>query len=150
MRWWPVRKRDEDLARELRSDLELEEEQQRSRGLSREDAHYAALRAFGNSTLIREQTHEACESYINRRASRSIVASRMLRRGFSTSSERVEMPSNPIYVSTATEVQAKSAFHVNDVASQKRTEEKSEVGVRMRENVPPCGSERDENHNSHP
>ena len=59
MRWWPVRKRDEDLALELRSDLELEEEEQRSRGLSRKDAHYAALRAFGNSTLIREQTHEA-------------------------------------------------------------------------------------------
>ena len=49
-------KRDEDLERELQSDLELEEEEQREGGLSKEDAHYAALRAFGNPTLIREQT----------------------------------------------------------------------------------------------
>ena len=32
------------------------------------------------------------------------VASRMLRRGFVASSERVEIPSNPMYVSTASEV----------------------------------------------
>ncbi len=54
MRWWPFRNRDADLERELRSDLELEEEEQRERGLSPEEAHYAALRAFGNPTLIRE------------------------------------------------------------------------------------------------
>jgi len=59
MQWWPVRRRNEDLARELRSDLELEEEEQRSRGLSPEEAHYAARRALGNQALIREQTHEA-------------------------------------------------------------------------------------------
>ena len=35
MRWWQIRKRDADLERELRSDLELEEEEQRERGLSR-------------------------------------------------------------------------------------------------------------------
>ena len=29
MRWWQIRKRDADLERELRSDLELEEEEQR-------------------------------------------------------------------------------------------------------------------------
>ena len=28
MRWWPRKNRDEDLARELQSDLELEEEEQ--------------------------------------------------------------------------------------------------------------------------
>ena len=50
------RKRDADLERELQSDLELEEEEQRERGLSAEEAHYAARRAFGNTTLIREQT----------------------------------------------------------------------------------------------
>ena len=33
------------------------EEEQRDRGLSSEEARYAALRAFGNPTLIREQTH---------------------------------------------------------------------------------------------
>ena len=60
MRWWPnwkgTAKQDADLERELLSDLELEEEEQRERGLSAEEAHYAARRAFGNTTLIREQT----------------------------------------------------------------------------------------------
>src|SRR6202453_1302439 len=56
MKWWPITKR-RDLERELRSDLALEEEEQQERGLSSEEARYAALRAFGNPTLIREQTH---------------------------------------------------------------------------------------------
>jgi predicted permease len=54
--WWQGKKRDADLERELRSDLELEEEEQRDAGISEEEARYAALRAFGNPTLIREQT----------------------------------------------------------------------------------------------
>jgi predicted permease len=58
MRWWQIRKRDADLERELRADLELEEEEQREKGASPEEAHYAARRAFGNATLIRERTHE--------------------------------------------------------------------------------------------
>ena len=57
--WWQIRKRDADLERELRSDLELEEEEQRERGLSPEEVRYAARRAFGNATFIKEQTHEA-------------------------------------------------------------------------------------------
>src|SRR5580658_4660242 len=60
MRWWPnwkgTAKRDADLERELLSDLELEEEEQRERGLSAEEARSAARCAFGNTTLIREQT----------------------------------------------------------------------------------------------
>src|SRR5215470_7924265 len=56
MRWWQIKGRDEDLERELQSDLELEEEEQRERGLSGEEARYAARRALGNTTLIREQT----------------------------------------------------------------------------------------------
>src|SRR5271155_5593892 len=57
MRWWRISKRNADLERELQSDLALEEEEQRERGLSSEEARYAALRTFGNPTLIREQTH---------------------------------------------------------------------------------------------
>jgi len=59
MRWWQIRKRDADLERELRSDLELEEEEQRERGVSPDEARYAARRALGNTTVIREQIHEA-------------------------------------------------------------------------------------------
>lgn len=59
MRWWPIGKRDEDLERELQSDLELEEEEQREQGLSAEEARFAAHRAFGSVALIRDQTHEA-------------------------------------------------------------------------------------------
>lgn len=57
MRWWRITKRNGDLERELQSDLALEEQEQRERGLSSEEARYAALRAFGNPALIREQTH---------------------------------------------------------------------------------------------
>ena len=59
MHWWQIKKRNADLERELQSDLELEEEEQRDRGLPPEEARYAARRAFGNPTIIREQTHEA-------------------------------------------------------------------------------------------
>ena len=59
MKRWHFTKRNADLERELRSDLELEEEEQRERGLQPEEARYAARRAFGNTTLIKEQTHEA-------------------------------------------------------------------------------------------
>ncbi len=58
MKWWQLKKRDADLERELRSDLELEEEEQRENGVPSDEALYAARRAFGNTTLIREQTHE--------------------------------------------------------------------------------------------
>jgi putative ABC transport system permease protein len=55
--WWQLRNRNADLERELRADLELEEEEQRERGVSSEEARYAARRALGNTTLIREQVH---------------------------------------------------------------------------------------------
>src|SRR5215831_16743656 len=58
MKWWQIGKRDADLQRELQSDLELEEEEQQERGTPPEDARYAALRAFGNPSAIREQTRE--------------------------------------------------------------------------------------------
>jgi predicted permease len=56
MTWWPIRKRDADVERELQSDLELEETEQREKGVPAEEARYAALRSFGNPTLISEQT----------------------------------------------------------------------------------------------
>src|SRR3984893_6816868 len=56
MTWWQTRKRDADVERELHSDLELEEEEQRGRGVPPEEARHAALRSFGNPTLISEQT----------------------------------------------------------------------------------------------
>jgi predicted permease len=59
MKWWQIGKRHTDLERELQSDLELEEEEQRLRGLPPEQARRAARRAFGNTTLIKEHTHEA-------------------------------------------------------------------------------------------
>ena len=59
VRWWQIGKRSEDLERELQSDLDLEEEAQRERGVPPEEASFAARRAFGNTTLIRERTHEA-------------------------------------------------------------------------------------------
>jgi predicted permease len=60
MRWWWQLKNDEtDLERELGSDLELEEEEQREKDLPPEEARHAARRAFGNEALIKEQTREA-------------------------------------------------------------------------------------------
>lgn len=59
MRWWQIWKRSADLERELRSDLDLEEEEQRERGVHPEEAVYAARRVLGNRTLIIERTHEA-------------------------------------------------------------------------------------------
>ncbi len=59
MRWWKIRKRDADLEREFQTDLELEEEEQREKGASPDEARHAARRTFGNKTLIRERTHEA-------------------------------------------------------------------------------------------
>jgi predicted permease len=44
------------IDRELQSDLDLEEEDQREQGVAPEEARHAALRAFGNPSLISEQT----------------------------------------------------------------------------------------------
>lgn len=59
MRWWRRQKqREEDLERELRSDLELEADEQQETGLSPEDARYAAQRALGNRALVKEKVHD--------------------------------------------------------------------------------------------
>jgi predicted permease len=57
--FWRRRKtREQDLERELRSDLELEAAEQEENGLSADEARYAAQRVFGNATLIQEKTRE--------------------------------------------------------------------------------------------
>src|SRR5437762_10641744 len=58
MRWWGRKEREHDLERELQSDLELEALEQQESGLSAEEARYAAKRALGNATLIKEVTRE--------------------------------------------------------------------------------------------
>jgi putative ABC transport system permease protein len=50
---------DDDLAREVRSHLDQETEEQIDRGVSPEEAPYAARRAFGNVTRVEERTREA-------------------------------------------------------------------------------------------
>lgn len=56
--WWQTRKRDQDIDRELQSDLDLEEEEQREQGVAPEESRHAAMRAFGNPSVISEQTRE--------------------------------------------------------------------------------------------
>ncbi len=58
MRWFKRRDREHDLDRELRSDLELETAELQANGLSAEDAQYAARRALGNTTLVKEQVRK--------------------------------------------------------------------------------------------
>jgi hypothetical protein len=52
------KQREQDLDRELRSDLELEAAEQQENGFSAEEARYAARRAFGNQTLVKENMRE--------------------------------------------------------------------------------------------
>ena len=56
--WLRSRAREHDLERELRSDLELEAAEQEENGLPAEEARYAARRAFGNPTLVREAVRD--------------------------------------------------------------------------------------------
>jgi putative ABC transport system permease protein len=58
--WWDWlfsrrrRSRENDIERELRDHLDLEAEEQQGRGLDSEEARSAARRAFGNTTLVKE------------------------------------------------------------------------------------------------
>jgi putative ABC transport system permease protein len=56
---WHRRQREDDLERELRGHLELETEEQEQAGLSPEQAAYAARRALGNTTQIKEDVRTA-------------------------------------------------------------------------------------------
>ena len=62
MRWlrrFSGHKRESDLDREIRAHLDLEAEEQQDAGVAAEDARYAAQRAFGNPTLIKEDVRAA-------------------------------------------------------------------------------------------
>jgi len=52
------RKPADDLAEEIRSHLDMEEQENLESGMAPEEAHYAALRRFGNVTLAQERSRE--------------------------------------------------------------------------------------------
>ena len=54
-RW---RKPADDLAEEIRAHLAMEEQDNLERGMAPDEAHYAALRRFGNVTLTQERSRE--------------------------------------------------------------------------------------------
>jgi putative ABC transport system permease protein len=58
MRWPRLKFRERDLDRELRADLELEAAERQADGLSPEEAYYAARRALGNLSLVKEDVRE--------------------------------------------------------------------------------------------
>src|SRR5208337_187218 len=53
-RWKPA----DDLAEEIRAHLEMEEQENLESGMPVEEAHYAALRRFGNVALAQERSRE--------------------------------------------------------------------------------------------
>src|SRR5215471_13148430 len=59
MKWWRRKQREEDLERELRSDLEIEAAERREQGLSEKEAEYAARRSLGNLASIKEEVRDA-------------------------------------------------------------------------------------------
>jgi predicted permease len=60
-RWlgWCGRRSDDDFAEEIESHLAMEEERLGRMGMSADEAHFAARRAFGNATVRREDFHES-------------------------------------------------------------------------------------------
>jgi predicted permease len=54
--WWRRKRMLKDLDRDIREHLELEVQDNLDRGMSPEDARYAALRTFGNVTRVKEET----------------------------------------------------------------------------------------------
>src|SRR5271156_2205550 len=59
--WISRNHREEDLERELRCHLDLEAEEQSEAGVPNEEARYAAQRALGNATLVKEDTRAMWE-----------------------------------------------------------------------------------------
>ena len=62
MRLWKIKKRDADLERELQSDLDPEEEEQRENGVQGDEARSAARRAGFRKAKISQQILYACLS----------------------------------------------------------------------------------------
>ena len=58
MSWWQRRDREQELERELRSDLDLETAERQADGLSPDAARRAALLALGNATRVKEEVRE--------------------------------------------------------------------------------------------
>jgi predicted permease len=58
LRLWLRKRSEQDLERELRTHLELEAEEQQDCGVPSREAIYAARRAFGNTTLVKEAVRE--------------------------------------------------------------------------------------------
>jgi hypothetical protein len=47
-----------DLGQDIRDHIEVETQENITRGMSPEEARYAALRKFGNVTRVKEETRE--------------------------------------------------------------------------------------------
>jgi hypothetical protein len=63
MRWLRRKVDERDLDREIRADLDLEAAEQQERGLSPEEARYAARRTFGNPALVKEEVRESGDGH---------------------------------------------------------------------------------------
>src|SRR5580692_833190 len=86
LRWfgtrvWRRRPREEELELELEAHLALEAEEQRDSGVAPEEAHFAARRAFGNATLVREDVRAIWTAIWLERFARDVkYAARSLRK----------------------------------------------------------------------
>lgn len=56
--WFRHEQYETDLQEEIRLHLDLREQRHRAGGLNPDEAHSAALRRFGNTTLLREESRE--------------------------------------------------------------------------------------------
>jgi putative ABC transport system permease protein len=79
-RSWPRRNREEEFKRELEAHLELETQEQQGSGVTPQEAHYAARRAFGNTTLVQEDVRGVWNAIWLERFTRDVkYAARSLR-----------------------------------------------------------------------
>jgi putative ABC transport system permease protein len=80
-RSWPRRNREEEFKRELEAHLELETQEQQGSGVTPQEAHYAARRAFGNITLVQEDVRGVWNAIWLERFTRDVkYAARSLRK----------------------------------------------------------------------